>query len=198
MKRKGWLIPILVFIFSFSILFFYQKTQNTVSLATTTELPPILWSKMPTDINKVIYSNGDKEIKVTREDDKWVLSNLNNKYADNLYIYSILENFTQPIFEEVLEMSPTNLAQYGIDENSPKLTLYDNDSSEYTLIKGDSIDTLTHYVYAPLSNTVYSMKNDSFSSLKSNETDWLNKQLLAFDLSSVSKISFSFKSIRPL
>ena len=196
MKRKGWFIPILVFIFSFSILFIYQKSQNTVSLATTTDLAPILWSKAPTDITKVTYSNGDKEIKVIRQDDKWVLTDLNNKYADDLYIYSILEDFTQPIFEEVLEVNPASLVKYGIDENSPKLTLYDNNGSEYTLIKGDSIDTLTHYVYAPLSNTVYSMKNNSFSSLKSNETDWLNKQLLAFDLSSVTKISFSYKSIQ--
>ena len=196
MKRKGWLVPILVFIFSFSILFFYQRSQNTVSLANTTDLAPILWSKTPTDINKVTYSNGDKEIKVIREDDTWVLSNLNNKYADNLYIYSILEDFTQPIFEEILETNPTNLSEYGIDENSPKLTLYDNEGNEYTLIKGNSIDTLTHCVYAPLVNTVYSMKNDSFSNLKSNEADWLNKQLLAFDLANVTKISFSYKSIQ--
>lgn len=196
MKRKGWLVPILVFISLFIVLSFYQKSQDTVSLASTTELPPILWSKMPTDINKVTYSTGDKEIEAIRQNDKWVLSNLNNKHADDLYIYSILENFTQPIFEEILEIDPTSLTKYGIDESCPKLTLYDYDGNEYTLIKGDSIDSLTDYVYAPLSNTVYSMKNAVFSSLKSNETDWLNKQLLDFDLSNVTKISFSYKSIQ--
>lgn len=196
MKRKGWLVPILVFLLSFSILFFYQKSQDTVSLATTTELPPILWSKVSTDISKVTYSNGGKQIEATRQNDKWVLSNLNNKYADDLYIYSILENFTQPVFEKVLEINPTDLTKYGIDENCPTLTLYDLDGNEYTLIKGDAIDTLTDYVYAPLSNTVYSMQTTKFASLKSNETDWLNKQLLDFDLSNVTKISFSYKSIQ--
>ncbi|MBU3803233.1 MAG: DUF4340 domain-containing protein [Candidatus Cellulosilyticum pullistercoris] len=196
MKRKGWLIPILVFVLSFSILFFYQKSQSNVSLATTTELPPILWSKTPTAINKVTYSIGGKQIEVTRQNDKWVLSNLNNKHADDLYIYSILENFTQPIFEEVIEINPASLTQYGIDETCPKLTLYDHDGNEYTLIKGDAIDNLTDYVYAPLSNTVYSMQNTNFTSLKSEETDWLNKQLLDFDLANVTKISFSYKSIQ--
>lgn len=196
MKRKGWLVPILVFFLSFSVLFFYQKSQNTVSLANTTELPPILWSKTPADMNKVIYSDGSKEITIIRQDDKWILSNLNNKYADDLYIYSILENFSQPIFEEVIEIAPVDLTKYGISESCSKLTLYDNEGNEYTLIKGNSINSLTDYVYAPLSNTVYSMKATHFSGLTSNETDWLNKQLLNFDLADVTKISFSYKSIQ--
>lgn len=196
MKRKGWLVPILVFVLSFSILFFYQKSQDTVSLATTTELAPILWSKAATDISKVTYSNGSKQIEATRQNDKWVLSNLNNKYADDLYIYSILENFIQPVFEKVIEINPTALTKYGIDEDCPTLTLYDLDGNEYTLIKGDALDTLTDYVYAPLSNTVYSMQNIKFARLTSNETDWLNKQLLDFNLSDVTKISFSYKSIQ--
>ena len=146
MKRKGWFIPILVFVLSFSILFFYQKFQNPVSLATTTELSPILWSKASADIHKVIYSSGGKQIEVVRQNDKWVLSHLNNQYADDLYIYSILENFSQPVFEKVIEINPTNLDLYGIDEDSPTLTLYDADDHEYTLIKGNARDDLTDYV----------------------------------------------------
>ena len=196
MKRKGWFIPILVFVLSFSILFLYQKFQNPVSLATTTEMTPILWSKTATDIHKMIYSNGGKQIEVIRKNDKWVLSNLNNSYADDLYIYSILENFTEPVFEKVVEMNPTNLPSYGIDENSQTLTLYDTENQEYTLIKGNARDTLTDYVYAPLSHTVYAMQNNTFGILKNNESDWRNKQLLTFDLSDVTQISFSYKSIQ--
>ena len=40
------------------------------------------------------------------------------------------------------------------------------------------------------------MKNTVFSVLKSNESDWRNKQLLAFNLSDVAQISFSYKSIQ--
>lgn len=196
MKRKGWFIPILVFFLSLSVLFFYQRFQSSVSLADTTAFPPILWSKTPTDINKVIYADGTKKIESILQEDKWVLSNLNNKYADDLYIYSILENFSQPIFEEVIEIAPIDLTKYGIDQDSPKITLYDTKDNEYTLIKGNSINSLTDYVYSPLSHTVYSMLGTHFANLSSNETDWLNKQLLDFDLANVAKISFSYKSIQ--
>lgn len=197
MKRKGWLIPILVFILSFSILFFYQnKERTTVSLATTTELPPILWSLVPTDINKVTYTYADTQIETVRQDNIWVLSNLDNKHADDLYIYSIIGNFVQPVFEEVIELSPGDLTKYGITEASPSLSLYDNENNEYTLIKGNSINETTDYVYAPLSNTVYAMKASNFASLKNNLLDWRNKQLLDFNLSEVAKISFSYKSIQ--
>ena len=194
MKRKGWVIPILVFIISFSGLFFYQKTQNTVSLATTTELPPILWSKSPSNINKILYSYGNKNIEAVRKNNSWFLSNFNNKQADDLYIYTILEHFSAPVFDKVIEISPKDLTIYGIDESCPTVTLYDSDNTEYVLTKGKSIDDYLDYVYAPLSDTVYSISSDVFKDLTITETDWLNKKLLNFDLKNVSKICFSYKS----
>lgn len=195
MKRKGWAIPILVFIISFSGLFFYQKSQNTISLANTTELPPILWSKSPSNINKIIYSYGDKEIEAVRQDNAWLLSTFNNKQADDLFIYTILDRFTAPVFDKVIEISPTDLTQYGIDDSCPTLSLYDADNNEYTLIKGNSIDDSLDYVYAPLSDTVYSIDSIIFSDLTNVETDWLNKQLLNFDTKAVTKIYFVYQGM---
>lgn len=196
MKRKGWVIPILVFIISFSGLFFYQRTQNTVSLASTTELPPVLWSKSPSSINKITYSLGSKQITATLENQSWILSDFNNKKADDLYIYDILGRFTEPIFNQVIQVSPSDLSTYGIDESSPTLSLYDNEGHEYTLQKGNAIDNTSDYVYAPLSDTVYSMDVSAFSDLKVCESEWLNKQLLSFDRKDVTKISFSYKSLQ--
>ena len=61
-KSFIWQCVDLVFIISFSALFFYQKNQNSISLATAAELPPILWSKSPSNINKITYSYGNKTI----------------------------------------------------------------------------------------------------------------------------------------
>jgi len=195
MKRKGWVIPILVFIISFSGLFFYQKTQNTVSLANTTELPPILWSESPSNINKITYSLGDHTITAIRDGQSFILSSFNNAQADDLYVYSILDDFSEPIFDDVIEVSPSDLSLYGIDESCATLTLYDVDGTAYSLIKGNSIDENLDYVYAPLSNTVYSMHSSTFADLKISELEWLNKQLLNFDSKNITKISFSYKSI---
>ena len=195
MNRKGWLIPILVFIFSFSILFFYQKSQEAVSLANPTELAPTIWSKSSSDISKIVYSIGPKKIEASRENDNWFLSNFNNKQADSLYIYTVMNEVLQPTFEEVITVSPEDLTSYGIDENSPTLSLYDNEANEYTLVQGSPIDDTLSYVYVPLSNTVYSMKNNAITNLSINEVDWLNKQLLTFNVSDVEKISFSYKTL---
>lgn len=195
MNRKGWLIPILVFIFSFSILFFYQKSQEVVSLANPTDLTPIIWSKSSSDIAKIVYSIGPKKIEASRESDNWFLSNFNNKQADSLYIYTVMNEILQPKFEEVIAVSPEDLISYGIDENSPTLSLYDYEGNEYTLVQGSPIDDALSYVYAPLSNTVYSMKNNVITTLSINEIDWLNKQLLTFNVNDVEKISFSYKAL---
>ena len=195
MKRKGWVVPILVFIISFSSLFFYQKSQGSVSLASTTELPPILWSKSSSTINKITYSLGNKSISVTHKDSSWYLTD-SNKQADDLYIYNILSHFTEPVFNKVIEISPKELTNYGIDDLSPVLTLYDNEDHEYTLIKGDAIDSSLDYVYAPLSDTVYSVDTSTFANLKIAETEWLNKQLLNFNIEAITKICFDYKSIQ--
>lgn len=196
MKRKGWVVPILVFILSLSILFFYQKNQNTVSLANTTDIPPILWSESPSNIDKITYSYGNKTINAVYENSNWVLCDFNNQKADDLYIYNILNNFSEPIFNEVIEISPKDLSSYGIDDSCPTLSLYDTDGNQYTLVQGNSIDDTLSYIYAPLSDTVYSMNASIFSDLKISEVDWLNKQLLTFKTEEVSKISFSYKSLQ--
>lgn len=196
MKRKGWVIPILVFIFSLSALFFYQRNQTPISLASTTDIPPILWSKSPSDINKITYSYGSKTITTTYKDSSWILPDFYNQKADDLYIYNILNNFSEPIFNEVIEVSPNDLSQYGIDESCPTLSLYDTEGNEYTLTQGNTIDDVSSYVYAPLSNTVYSMNTSIFANLKISEIEWLNKQLLTFKAEDVSKITFSYKSLQ--
>ena len=195
MKRKGWFVPILVFIISFSGLFFYQRNQNSISLASTTDLPPILWSKSSSNINKITYSLGDKSISVTQKDSSWLLTNT-QKHADDLYIYNILSHFSEPVFNKVIEISPKDFSCYGIDASSPTLTLYDNEDHEYTLVKGAAIDSNSDYVYAPLSNTIYSMNASTFSNLKINETEWVDKKLLNFNIEDVTKICFDYKSIQ--
>ena len=196
MKRKGWIVPILVFIFSLSILFFYQKNQNTVSLASTTDIPPILWSESPSNINKITYSYGSKTITATYVDSNWILADYHNQKADDLYIYNILNNFSEPIFDKIVEVSPENLSLYGIDGSCPTLSLYSAEGNEYTLVQGSSVDENLSYIYSPLSNTVYLMKTAMFSNLKISEVDWFNKQLLTFNENAVTKISFSYKSLQ--
>ena len=188
MKRKGWLIPILVFIVSFISLIFYQKRQDITSLAATTNMTPILWSKSASDITKVIYKHSGQELVATREGDNWLISKPIQTQGDALYIYNVISAFKQPQFEELIEVSPTNLESYGIDELSSSITLYDKEGHEYVLIKGNASDSLNDYVYSPLSDTVYTMSQSAFGPIKSDTNSWRNKELLNFSKNNVEKI----------
>lgn len=195
MQRKSWFIPILVFLFSFSVLSFYQKSQSAVTLAKTAELPPVLWSMTTSDISKVNYSIGTKQIIATCEDDEWYLSNFNNKKADCLYIYTTINKFLDPKFESIISTSPQDLTEYGIDDSSATLTLYDHNQQEYKLIQGSAFNDELTYVYVPMSDTIYTMKADLFKPLSINLEDWITKELLSFNLEEVSKITFSYKGL---
>lgn len=192
MKRKGWAIPILVFFISLGILFSYQKLQDVNSLAATTDLPPILWSKAPSDITKILIQNGEQTIEAYYENDTWYTSKPSSMKADSLYIYNLLTPFVEPNFDTVVEDEPADLTIYGISDASPSITLYDKDEHEYTLIKGKNADNTSDYVYSPLSHTVYTMQKTAFSNISTDTTKWRAKELFTFNAEDVTKITLNY------
>ena len=193
MKRKGWLVPIVVFLISIIFLFSYQQKQEVVSFADTTNLPPIIWSEKSTDIVKVTYEAAGKVTEAVREEDTWSLSTSNNRKADALYIYNVITPFLEPLFEQVVEVSPSDLTNYGIDDMASSITLYDEAGHEYKLLKGKAFSEKSDYVYAPLTDTVYTMSNTAFGSISTNSNDWGSKELLNFELTNVKKINLTYK-----
>lgn len=191
MKRKGWLIPILVFVVSFVSLIFYQKRQDINTFADTTNMTPILWSESAADITKVIYKHSGQQIVASREDDNWFISEPIKAQGDALYIYNVISAFKSPLFEEMVEVSPANPESYGIDELSSSITLYDKEGHEYVLIKGNAANSLSDYIYAPISDTVYTMPQTAFSALKSDINNWRNKELLSFNKNDLTEVTLT-------
>lgn len=194
MKRKSLFIPILVFVLSFSALSIYQKSHSTVVLASTTSSPSILWSKKASDIPKLIYATKDTQIVVKREDNNWFLINNGSQKADDLYIYNTINTFLEPQYEEIVSKHPNDLSTYGINDSSPTLTLYDNENNLYSLVQGSTVDDALSYVYVKNLDTLYTMKTVLFESLSLSSTDWLDKQLLRFELEDVRDITFTYKN----
>nr|WP_302598023.1 DUF4340 domain-containing protein [uncultured Cellulosilyticum sp.] len=188
MKRKGWLIPIIVFVVSFVSLIFYQKRQDINTFADTTNMTPILWSESVADITKVVYKHSGQQLVASREGDNWFITEPIKAEGDALYIYNVISAFKEPLFEEMIEVSPTNPTSYGIDELSSSITLYDNEGHEYVLIKGNPANSLNDYVYSPLSDTVYTMPQTTFNTIKSDINSWRNKELLSFNRNNVKEI----------
>ncbi len=191
MQRKGWLVPILVFFISIICLLFYQRNNVTDSLATTTNLPPILWSKSIADITQLAYSEFGSTLEAIKTEEGWSLTTPITTSADSLYIYNILAYFCEPKFTEVIDFTDHHLLDYGIDSSSPTLTLYDGDNT-YRLIRGYSLDEEHYYVYSPDSNMVYSMEKSSFDSLQISLNTWRNKQLLSFKKQEIQEVVVEF------
>ena len=193
MKQKGWFIPIIVFFISIIFLFFYQQKQDVVSFADTTDLPPITWSKNSTDIMKVTYEAAGKVMETVRNENDWILSTSNNRKADPLYIYNVITPFIEPLFEQIIAISPSNLESYGIDGMASSITLYDVEGNDYKVIKGNAFDEKSDYVYVPLTDSVYTMSNTAFGSISTNPNDWTSKDLVNFELDDLSKIDLVYK-----
>lgn len=196
MKRKSWLFPIATFIVFFSMLFLYQNSQNIAPSVTITETDtPTLWTLMPNNIKKLCFSSAHKKIVINKEDSNWILTNYNNKPADEVYIYTALRYFINPTFESIVETNASNLGDYGITEFSPMLTITDTSGKNYSLVKGHSIDDALDYVYSPSNNTIYKMSSVAFDTLSSDVKSWRNKQILSFNLEDASKIDLWYKNI---
>lgn len=191
MKRKGWLIPIIVFFISIGCLVFYQQRQDINSLADTTTMTPILWSKASSDIVKIKYSQANNTIEAIREGSNWCITSPIKEKGDSAYIYNVIAPFTEPIFDSVVEISPSKLSAYGIDKNSPTITLYDQDNHEYIIQKGSAQDTLFTYVYTPMSDTIYTMAHNPFEAISTDITKWRSKELLSFDRQDITKVIIS-------
>ncbi|MDF2615123.1 MAG: hypothetical protein K0S71_2909 [Clostridia bacterium] len=195
MKRKGWFIPILIFFISISGLVFYQKRQDAHSYAAQANLPPILWSESPADINQVIFSEYGHEVQALRSSRDWELSKPISSKADNLFIYNIILSFKEPSFDTVIDIDPVNLRDYGIDELSPTLKLYTKDNESYELIRGNFADALHYYVYSPMSNTIYTMQKSAFENIHSDLTMWRDKDLLAFNKKDIQNIELTYNNV---
>ena len=193
MNRRGWFIPIIVFVVSLVFLFSYQNRQDVVSFADTTSLPPLLWSEASANITDMTYTGAGKTIKVHREGDDWFLPDSNSRKADSLYIHQNMSPFLEPLFENTVEVSPSTLTKYGIMEPYTSITLVTNDGKEHIIVKGSVSEDGRTYVYVPLTDTIYTMNNAAFETFSTDLNAWSSKDLLVFDLDNVKKIDLTYK-----
>lgn len=193
LKRKGWFIPVLVFFTCIIALVFYQNNRNHQVLATTSESSPVLWQEDITDINKLMFSQGNIKITAIRLEDSWhVLDNRNVYEADSVYIYNILSGLVSPKLNSLVDPDPTDMSLYGINDYSRKVTLYDKDDNQYEIVCGDSFDG-NHY-YVLIDNNIYTLSKQCFDIMNQNIFVWRNKNILSFNESDYSKIYISYNN----
>ncbi len=193
MKRRGWLIPILFFFISITGLLFYQKDQYTHSFAVPTHLPPILWSETPVNITRIYLSEKGQQIEAAIDSGDWVLTSPIAARADSSLIYHIIQTFKEPQLTKVVDTDPENLSEYGIDETSFNLKLYTKDNHIHELIRGSLADGSYYYVYAPMSNTIYTMPISTFDNFHAELNVWRDKSLVYIKEKDIEKIELAYE-----
>lgn len=188
LTKKGWLTPILVFIICISFLLSYQSKQGGSSLAQTTTMPLAPWNIDISNIAKIEFKESGKQITATLADNNWTLIEPLETSADSPYIYNILSSFSHPQFIAEVDFAPERLIDYGIDEFSKSITLYDQSGTNYELICGKEASSSTYYVYNPSTESMYTMHKEHFNHLDSNLSLWRDKDILQFNAQDTSRI----------
>lgn len=188
LTKKGWLTPILVFIICISFLLSYQSKQGGSSLAQTTTMPLAPWNIEISNISKITFKESGKQITATLTDNTWTLTEPLETSADSPYIYNILSSFSHPQFIAEVDFNPERLIDYGIDEFSKSITLYDQAGTHYELICGKEASSSTYYVYSSSTKSMYTMHKEHFNHLDSNLSLWRDKDFLHFNAQDTSKI----------
>ncbi len=193
LRRKGWFIPVFVFITCIIALVFYQNNRTHQVLATTSDSSPILWQEDITNINKFVFSQGNLNITAFRYEDTWrVVSSKDSYEANSVYIYNILSGFISPKINSLVDPNPKDISLYGINNYSRKITLYDNDKNQYEVICGDSFND--NYYYVLINDSIYTLSKEYFDIINSNVFVWRNTNLLSFNENDYTKIYISYNN----
>lgn len=193
MRRKGWLIPVLVFFICIVVLIFYQNNKTSELLATPSDNTPILWQENITDINGLTFIQGDTTITATKVKGIWhVFDNKGRYEADSTYIYNILSGFISPKLHTLEDPDPKVLSLYGISNYSKKIILYNNNNHSYEIICGNTFDE-NHY-YVCINNNVYTLNKEYFDIIDEDIFKWRNKNILNFNEKDYAKIYVSYNN----
>ncbi|PWT94187.1 MAG: hypothetical protein C5B54_00425 [Acidobacteria bacterium] len=105
------------------------------------------------DVAEVDIQGLEKPIKAVPAGDNWKLTSPIDSRADSATVERILGNFENLKYQQIIEESPKDLAQYGLDK--PKLTV------ELTLKKDGKKETLQIGAKNPVENSCYIRLNGS-------------------------------------
>lgn len=194
MKYRNWGVALIMCLLSLLLLCIYDKKNTTlVTDHTLTSTRGVCYTIPELEVQKLIYTWGDESITVIRQEGHFLLEDLEKETlpaADERYIYKLLKQFASPVYEEVVRIAPSNLADYGITSSSQAMTLVDKEDKTYTLVKGDE-----DFVYLVHADAVYKMSSRPFNLLTLDREKWMSKQLIAFDVNDVTSIDLEYKTL---
>jgi hypothetical protein len=128
-----------------------------------------------------------------KREDKWIEPEFNTLAYDKEAIENIIQSISSLESIQVIHNAPGQ-SQYGIDDHSRMITLYDSSNNHYTLKLGSyTADKKGLYVVTDLNDTVYIVSSEMARPLFSQKEDLIEKQMAIPKAADIQSLDISKK-----
>lgn len=142
------------------------------------------------DINKIVIEDTQEKI-VLKKETEWVIESNNNIPANSSKVDLLLDSLKEIDKSELVSKNPDNFPEYGINDQSPKIYLYQGDK-EIEIVVGDISYNRGGNFIKYKNGQVHLIS--SYLKNRIEDTVWENYNLFSFVPESVQSLSIEYKN----
>lgn len=187
MKR---LIPTLLAIIVLVAGFFYAKSQDFFREPPIEQLPLV---EMQLDQVESLYLvHGEEEIRITRTEDGWAMQDEPTYPLDSAKVDDWLVDLLTATDNGVVDETPGELAEFGLDTPTAELGITLADGSEQTIQVGIELPVRgNHYLLKSGDPKLYRIENETKTNLFKDKFHFTDKNVLSLDITTVHSIEYT-------
>ncbi len=167
------LLAILILIYSYIKL----NPKQSEKLSSETQQEKIKLTQLDsTSINKIEIENNNGNIKLEKQNDKWIINDRNDINVLEDTINNIIDDLSSVESNLIVSESNDNLADYGLD-NPSKVTITLSEGETYTFLAGNNSPTGNGFYFMNATDTkVYLLSNMYKDSFEYTFNDLIEKE----------------------
>jgi hypothetical protein len=142
------------------------------------------------NINKIIIENSQEKI-VLKKESGWIIENNNNIPANSSKVDLLLDSLKEINRSELVSKNPNNFPEYGINDQSPKITFYQNEKELQVIVGDISFNRAGNFVKYK-NGQVHLIS--SYLKNRIEDTVWENFNVFSFVPGSVQSLSIGYNN----
>jgi|GEM_PF-294027 len=147
-------------------------------------------------ISRIVLDRGEgRSLEFTKFGNDWRLEDPNVR-VQNSAVNRILRDLSNNKFQDVVQETPENLTEYGIDEPSITVSLFSDDTTRDAVLKlGESAedsDSPEYYARDLARPMIFTIRNDLVTQLQKSPFEFQNKQLFDVNRNQITDVEISW------
>lgn len=186
MRFKTTLILAIVFVILLGYVYYFEMDE---SVSQEEEIKEIL-NVNRDDISQIKLIKGDEVLKITRQEDKWVILEPRQVRADQNKLNRILDQISNLKSDRlIVEGENLDLSSFGLDEPTSEVeVVFKNNSKEVLLIGDPTPVSGGYYLMKKGGDKIYRAKKTTVNLLNQDLHDLRDNRVFTFDFNNVRKI----------